>query len=81
MRRLIVVGYDALAGDYVPVWLGAAGARLRVAAICTLGTDWAGLARQVEQGLNVEATLGRRQRGLRPFATEARSDAAPEGHD
>jgi hypothetical protein len=81
MSKPITVRYDALTGDCAPVRLGAAGARLRVAAICTLGRDWASLARQVEQDLKIEATLGRRQRGLRPVATEARFEAVPEGHD
>ena len=71
MSKPIAVRYDALTGDCAPVRLGAAGARPIVAAVCTLGTESAGLARQVDQDVD-EATLALQQRALRCVAAEAR---------
>jgi hypothetical protein len=71
MSKPITVGYDALTGDCDPCAWGAAGARLIVAAVCTLGTESAGLARQVEQDVDVGPTLAL-QRALRCVAAGAR---------
>jgi hypothetical protein len=72
MSKPITVRHDALTGDCAPVRLGAAGARLIVAAVCTHGTESAGLARQVDQDLDVEATLALQQRAFRRVAAEPR---------
>jgi hypothetical protein len=72
MSKPIVVDYDALTGDCAPVRSGAAGVRLIVAAVCTLGTESADLARQMDQDVDVEATLALQQRALRCVAAEAR---------
>jgi hypothetical protein len=52
MSKPIVVDYDALTGDCAPVRSGAAGVRLIIAAVCTLGTESAGL-REGEQDVDV----------------------------
>jgi hypothetical protein len=72
VSKPIAVRHDALTGDCAPVRLGAAGARLIVATVCTLGTESAGLTRQVDQDVDVEATLALQQRALRCVAAEAR---------
>jgi hypothetical protein len=72
MSKPITVRHDALRGDCAPVRLGAAGARPIVAAVCTLGTESASLARQVDQHVDIEATLTLQQRALRCVAAEAR---------
>jgi hypothetical protein len=72
VSKPIAVRHDALTGDCAPIRLGAAGARLIVATVCTLGTESAGLTRQVDQDVDVEATLALQQRALRCVAAEAR---------
>jgi hypothetical protein len=72
MSKAIAVRSDTPTGDCAPVRLGAAGARLIVAAVCTLGTESADLARQMDQDVDVEATLALQQRALRCVAAEAR---------
>jgi hypothetical protein len=65
MSKPIVVDYDALTGDCAPVRSGAAGVRLIVAAVCTLGTESAGL-REGEQDVDVEAALAFQQLEAQP---------------